>query len=101
MSGNWQLAVPSPDAYWMGKVLYDIHHRAGDLQRYRADPTAYLQNIPLADELKAAIRDNNIGRMYLAGVNPYLLRAHCIGMRIPEAVFTASLAAVRSQVGKR
>ena len=31
--------------------------------------------------------------LYEAGVNPYLLRAHCIGMRIPEDV---SLAALRS-----
>lgn len=31
--------------------------------------------------------------LYLTGANPYLLRAHCIGMRIPEAV---SLAALRS-----
>ena len=96
MSGNWQLRMPSPDAYWMGKVLYDIHHQAGDLARYLEDPAAYLAAFPLSDGLKLAIRENNIGRMYLAGVNPYLLRAHCIGLRIPEAVFTASLVAVRN-----
>jgi hypothetical protein len=96
VSGNWQLTMPSPDAYWMGKVLYDIHHRPGDLEIYLKDPAAYLAPFPLSDELKAAIREDNIGRMYLAGVNPYLLRAHCIGLRIPEAVFTASLAAVRN-----
>lgn len=96
MSGNWQLRVPSPDAYWMGKALYDIHHKAGELERYRLNPAAYLAPLPLSSELKAAIETNDIGRMYLAGVNPYLLRAHCIGLRIPEATFTASLAAVRS-----
>jgi hypothetical protein len=94
MSGNWQSTMPSPDAYWMGKVLYDIHHQSGDLKRYLEDPAAYLAPFPLSDELKAAIRENNIGRMYSVGVNPYLLRAHCIGLRIPEDVFTASLAAV-------
>ena len=96
MSANWQLAVPSPNAYWMGKVLYDIHHKPGDLQRYLSDPEQYLEPLPLSAELKSAILRNDIGRMYLAGVNPYLLRAHCIGLRIPEAEFTASLAAVRS-----
>jgi protocatechuate 4,5-dioxygenase alpha chain len=95
MSRNWQQSVPSPEAYWMGKVLYDIHHRPDDLARYRADPLQYLQAFPLSEELKRAIIDNDIGRMYRSGVNPYLLRAHCIGLRIPEAVFTASLAAVR------
>lgn len=95
MSGNWQLAMPSPNAYWMGKVLYDIHHKEGDLQRYLDNPERYLEPIPLSAELKAAILRNDIGRMYEAGVNPYLLRAHCIGLRIPEAQFTASLAAVR------
>jgi len=95
VSKNWQLAMPSPQAYWMGKVLYDIHHRPDDLERYRRDPATYLQGIALSEELKQAIIQNDIGRMYLAGVNPYLLRAHCIGLRIPEAVFTSSLAAVK------
>jgi protocatechuate 4,5-dioxygenase alpha chain len=42
---------------------------------------------------RAAIRDNDVASLYLAGANPYLLRAHCIGMRIPEG---ESLAALRS-----
>jgi protocatechuate 4,5-dioxygenase alpha chain len=57
-----------------------------------------MAEIPLSSALKAAIRDNEIGAMYLAGVNPYLLRAHCLGLHIPENVFLDSLRAVADQV---
>ena len=39
------------------------------------------------------IAGNDVAGLYEAGVYPYLLRAHCIGVRIPEDV---SLAALRS-----
>lgn len=91
---NWRQAMPSSEAYWMNRVLYDIHHVDSHLQRYKADPDAYMAHIPLAEGMKAAIRDNDIGAMYLAGVNPLLLRAHCLGLQIPEATFVASLRAV-------
>ncbi|MBP7564665.1 MAG: subunit of meta cleavage enzyme [Burkholderiaceae bacterium] len=91
---NWQQAMPTHDAYWMNRVLFDVHHQPSHLERYRASPDEYMASLPLAEELKAAIRDNDIGRMYLAGVNPYLLRAHCLGLRIPEPTFLASLRAV-------
>jgi protocatechuate 4,5-dioxygenase alpha chain len=97
---NWRQDMPTPDAYWMDKVLYEVHHRANHLERYRADPDAYMKDIPLPPHLKAAIRDNDIGAMYLAGVNPYLLRAHCLGLHISEALFLQSLrAAGRSATG--
>jgi hypothetical protein len=92
-ANNWRQPMPTAEAYWMNRVLYDIHHVSSDLQRYLADPDAYMADIPLPTELKAAIRDNNIGAMYHAGVNPLLLRAHCLGLRIPEATFVQSLRA--------
>lgn len=94
MSRNWQLAMPTDDSYWMGRVLFDIHHKPADLVRYLDDKDAYLADFPLSDVLKASIRDDDIGRMYQAGVNPYLLRAHCLGLRISELDFTRSLAAI-------
>ena len=50
--------------------------------------------------MKAAIRDNDIGALYLAGVNPLLLRAHCLGLQISEATFVASLRAVGQDPSK-
>ena len=94
MAGNWQQRIPSTTAYWMSRVLYDIHHQDAHLQRYQANPDLYMADIALAPSFKAAIRDNDIGAMYLAGVNPYLLRAHCLGLHIPEKTFVESLKAI-------
>lgn len=91
---NWRQDMPTIEAYWMNRVLYDVHHKASDLERYKADPDAYMAAIPLPTRLKAAIRDNEIGALYVAGVNPYLLRAHCLGLHIPEKTFLDSLRAV-------
>lgn len=91
MSRNWRQDMPTVEAYWMNRVLFDIHHQPNDLDRYKQSPDAYMQELPLSEQAKAAIRNNDIGAMYLAGVNPYLLRAHCLGLRISEAVFLQSL----------
>lgn len=90
---NWRQTMPTAEAYWMNRVLYDIHHVDSHLQRYKADPDGYMAEVTLAALMKAAIRDNDIAAMYLAGVNPLLLRAHCLGLQITEAAFVASLRA--------
>lgn len=100
MQSNWRQNIPTVDAYWMNRVLYDVHHQASHLERYKASPDNYMADIPLDSTLKAAIRDNDIGAMYLAGVNPYLLRAHCLGLQIPEGIFVESLRAVAGQTGR-
>lgn len=94
---NWQLDMPSTQAYWIDRVLYDIHHKEGHLARYTTDPAAYLAPIPLSEPIKSLIRDDAIGELYLAGANPYLLRAHCLGLHIPETQFLASLRAVAGE----
>jgi protocatechuate 4,5-dioxygenase alpha chain len=97
-AGNWRQAMPTTEAYWMNRVLFDVHHKPDHLQRYLDSPDIYMQEIPLSAEKRAAIRDNDIGTMYLAGVNPYLLRAHCLGLRISERTFLESLRAVGTEV---
>lgn len=96
---NWRQDMPSVEAYWIGQVLYDVHHKAGHLERYKADPLQYMAEIPLSGVSKEMIRDNKIGQLYLAGANPYLLRAHCLGLAIPEATFLSSLRAVGKEAG--
>ena len=81
----------------MNRVLFDVHHQNSHLERDKASPDEYMKDIPLEAGLKAAIRDNDIGAMYLAGVNPYLLRAHCLGLQISERTFLESLRAVGAQ----
>jgi hypothetical protein len=97
---NWQQYMPTPQAYWIDRILFDVHHKPGHLDQYRSDPDAYMREVPLPAEIKALVRDNQIGAMYLAGANPYLLRAHCLGLRIPEATFLASLRAVAAEVSR-
>ncbi len=84
----------------MNRVLFDVHHQSSHLERYKANPDAYMKDVPLSDPMKRAIRDNDIGAMYLAGVNPYLLRAHCLGLHIPEKTFLDSLRAAGEQQAK-
>ncbi len=100
MSRNWRQDMPTPEAYWMNRILFDVHHQPSHLEAYKADPDTYMKDIPLAPPAKAAIRDNDIGAMYLAGVNPYLLRAHCLGLHIPEKVFLDGLRAVADVADK-
>ena len=90
---NWQEMMPSTRAYMMDKVLYELHHNPDDLDAYKRDADGYLARFGLPQDLAECIKGNDVARMYLSGVNPYLLRAHCIGVRIPEDV---SLAALRS-----
>jgi len=94
---NWQQDMPTIQAYWIDRVLFDVHHKEGHLQCYKESPDAYLSAIPLSPEVKALIRDNAVGALYLAGANPYLLRAHCLGMHMPDAEFVASLRAVAGE----
>ena len=97
MKRNWRHDMPTIEAYWLDKVLYELHHRPEDLVRYERDPEDYLGRYPLTEKMKRAIVENDVAELYLSGVNPYLLRAHCIGMRIPER---ESLAALRGVAEK-
>lgn len=99
MTRNWQQYMPTPQSYWINRILFDVHHKPGHLEQYRRDPDAYMSEIPLPPEVKALVRDNEIGAMYLAGANPYLLRAHCLGLHISEATFLASLRAIAAEAG--
>ncbi len=89
---NWVQSMPTPEAYGLNKVLFELHHNAGDLARYQEDAPGYLDRFVLTPRARQAILDNDVEQLYHLGCNPYLLRAHCIGMRIPEA---ESLAALR------
>lgn len=90
---NWRLMMPTTEAYLLDKVLYELHHKPDDLAAYNEDKAAYLARFNLSPDMAGKISGNDVAGLYEAGVNPYLLRAHCIGVRIPEDV---SLAALRS-----
>jgi hypothetical protein len=72
---NWVEDIPSVESYALNKVLFDLHHQSSHLERYKSDALAYLKHSQLTPKIQ---------ELYLSGANPYLLRAHCIGVGIPE-----------------
>jgi len=97
-AGNWLQGMPTAEAYWLGKLLFELHHQVGALESYKEDPRSYLDAYPLTPRARDAILNNDVAAIYLLGANPYLLRAHCIGMRIPEAVSLAALRGAAAEV---
>lgn len=94
MKSNWREDMPSATSYLVSKVLYRLHHRPEDLAAFKSDRMAYLERYPLPDKLRAALVNDDIAALYRSGTNPYLLRAHCIGVGIPEKVSLAALHSV-------
>ena len=99
MSRNWIQDFPDTEAYWIDRVLYDTQHKPTEMARFRADSTAYMATMPLSQAARQALCDTDIGALYLAGANPYLLRAHCLGLRIPEDQYLGALRAVAVESG--
>lgn len=97
MGQNWAQAIPTQEAYWIDRVLFDTQHQPAEMARFRADPKTYMAALPIADTAKAALVDLDIGGLYRAGANPYLLRAHCLGLGVPEAQYLAALRAVDTE----
>jgi hypothetical protein len=97
MSRNWIQAIPTAEAYWIDRVLYDVQHSPEQMTRFRADPDAYCRDMPLSAKARADLVSTDIGALYLAGANPYLLRAHCLGLHIPEADYLGALRAVAEE----
>lgn len=95
MSRNWVELIPSPEAHRINRVLHRVQHDRAEEERYFADPVAYLADYPeMAPATVKALADTDIGKLYLLGANPYLLRAYCLQLRIPEPEYLAALRAV-------
>lgn len=94
MLRNWVEQMPSVEAFWINRVLYDVQHKPSEAAAFRTDPDGYLSALPLTPGVKQLLRVNNIGELYLAGANPYLLRTHCLQLQVPEPEYLAALRAV-------
>lgn len=95
---NWRQGMPDAEAYRIDRILFDVQHKRPDYERFVADRSAYMRDIPLSSATKQALLDDDFGAMYLAGANPYLIRAHCLALRVSEAAFLESLRAVDRDV---
>lgn len=95
MSRNWVELIPSPEAHRINRVLFRVQHDRAEEKRYFADPAAYLADYPgMAPATIEALVRTDIGKLYLLGANPYLLRAYCLQLRVPEPEYLAALRAV-------
>lgn len=86
--------MPSPESYRIDRVLFDVQHKDDHRKQFQADPHAYLRTVPLSPERKAELATNDFGPLYVAGANPYLLRAHCLAMNISEEDYLSQMRAV-------
>ncbi len=91
--------MSSSDRYYLNKLFYDTQ-RPEALAAYRQDPASFLAAYPLSADLRAAVERNDIGAMYRAGANPYLLRYYCVNLGVPEPEFLGALAALREGVAR-
>jgi len=91
---NWVQDMPSEEAYVINRILYRVQHDRGEETRFFENPSRYIADEPLSDAARSALDTTDIGQLYLLGANPYLLRAYCLQLRVPEADYLAALRAV-------
>lgn len=95
MTRNWVSPMPSAEAYMIDRVLYDVQHDREEEKRYFADPRGFIDRFAtLTPRAAAALVANDIGQLYLLGANPYLLRAYCLQLKVPEQEYLDALRAV-------
>jgi protocatechuate 4,5-dioxygenase alpha chain len=94
MPANWVHPIPTVEAFRIDRILFDIQHDRAEEARFFADPQAYIAGVELSGRARAAISTTDIGALYRLGANPYLLRAYCLQLKVPEADYLAALRAV-------
>ncbi|NOW48896.1 protocatechuate 4,5-dioxygenase alpha chain [Novosphingobium sp. SG751A] len=89
---NWVQWMPTPEAHRINRILYKVQHDRAEEARCFADPLSYFAADPgLGGEAHDALARTDIGKLYRLGANPYLLRAYCLQLRIPEGDYLAAL----------
>jgi protocatechuate 4,5-dioxygenase alpha chain len=95
MTANWVSEMPTAETFAINRILYEVQHKREEERRYFDDPHAYIANFTgLTPRAVDALARNDIGQLYLLGANPYLLRAYCLQLRVPERDYLAALRAV-------
>jgi hypothetical protein len=59
--------------YQLQKLLYAVNRGGAEQAAYREEREALLARYELADEERAALREPDIGLLYVLGVNPQIL----------------------------
>ena len=61
--------------YWLSKMMFDLQ-KSGDVGSWRADRERFLEQYPISEAMKQAVRDDNLAAI-APHVNAYLLRFYC------------------------
>ena len=77
--------------YGMQKFLFALNRDAEVQRRYREDRDALLAGYELADEEREAIRDGDIGKLYVLGCNGQLLMHFAPLLGMPWADYIAAM----------
>jgi hypothetical protein len=59
--------------YYLQKLLYNLNRDERVQQRFKSDLPSLLGEYELTDEERAALRESDIGKLYVLGVNGQLL----------------------------
>lgn len=95
---NWVHQIPTQEAYALNRILFRVQHDRDEEALFFADPAAYIgDDKTLSPEARAALSSTDVASLYTLGVNPYLLRAYCLQLRMPEHEYLAALRSVEEK----
>lgn len=75
----------------MQKFLFDINRDSGVQQQFKTDRTAVLSRYELTDEERGAVRDGDIGLLYVLGANGQLLMHYAALLGMEWSVYINSM----------
>jgi hypothetical protein len=70
--------------YAVQKLLWDIRRNPMLAQRFHDDPDAVVDDYGITGDERDAMRTLDLGRLYEAGVNPYLLYFCALQLGVPR-----------------
>lgn len=77
--------------YQMQKFLFDLNRDPRVQERFRSDPDAQLDNYDLDAEERGALRQGDIGLIYVLGANGQLLMHFAAFLGMPWADYIAAM----------
>ena len=86
--------MSSQDRVLLNQFFYDVQQADGQAA-YREDRGLVLNRYAFSPALRTAIETTDIGALYQAGANPYLLRFYCVNLGVPEPEYVQALHALR------
>ena len=77
--------------YQLQKFLYELNRDAGVQAKFRSDPDALLAKYELTLEERQALRDGDVGFVYVLGANGQLLMHFAAFLGMPWPVYIQSM----------